>query len=598
MLKLNKDHGCMDYHGKNSMKEDVCDAFEITGVIRTLENSIGSERFVISVNDHTFDSYSFEVPSDIVATINGELSKELCKHRLIIPARYEKDAREYITTQYMTYKQLRMIEYRHSGLGWYNHNGKRIFLTKENLVNNAKSVSTRHDFGFKAGDEAEYKRFLSEKIYTNPTLSLGISLGYSAVVLSYLKDTYDFGEATIVNLCGASSTGKTTISQLLVSPFGDPEISNSSNTLVRTFHSTNNAIYAALDGIHGIPMVLDDITTNPNINTANLVYTLTSGEEKSRCNASGELKNTGSGWSGLIAISSEVPIEDSKSENQGLKARVIQTSGITWTPDAETAEEIKSFVKKNYGHTGVEFAQYVSSFPYDKLCERFQSVKQVVKSIMVERDNLSERLETKYTAIALTIELMNECFHLTLNMEELMKILLTPEQNGVAERDISMKALECIKEFVIERRSNFCIHQREENSSYYKDETSGSNYGTILFIDGRTEVYMATSIVDGILRANHIMETATVKARWKEKGLTKCDSNRYDCKYLKRRCIHFIFQGNHIIRDFEVCNPEAEAVPDSTTPQESTAEVPVSNIHYDDDEAVNAIFGIRGESNE
>ena len=598
MLELNKTNGCMDYHGKNAMRENVCDAFEVTGIIRSLESNDASERFVIAVNDHNCEEYSFEAPSNIVATINGELTKALCQHRLIIPAHYEKDARHYITMQFQNLKAERKIEYRHSGLGWYNHKETKVFLTQENDINGIKSVSARRDFGFKSGSESAYKQFLNDKVYTNPTLSLGIALGYSAVVFSYLKDTYDFGEATIVNLCGASSTGKTTISQLLVSPFGNPEISNSCNTLVRTFHSTNNALYAAIDGIHGVPMVLDDITTNPQINTANLVYTLTSGEEKSRCNASGAVKDTGSGWSGLIAISSEVPIEDARTENQGLKARVIQTSGITWTPDAQTAEEIKSFVKKNYGHTGVDFAEHVASIDYSSLCDRFDKARTVVKSIMLNRDNLSDRLETKYTAIALTIELMNDCFNLTLDIPELMKILLAPEQNGVADRDISMKALEHIKDFIIEKRTNLSIRHCGYNNSYEDNANSGSNYGTIVFKEGRTEVYMPTSMVDYILKANHIDETATVKARWKANEITKCDTDRYDCKYLKRRCIHFIFRGDHIIKDFEACGKEEQnATQDSATPEKEIV-VPVSKIHYDDDEAVKEIFGLGGADNE
>lgn len=487
MLEQNLANGCMDYSSKNASKPNICDAFEVTGVIRTLENLTGSERFLISVNDHNIDRYTFEVPSSIVSKLNGELVKELCDNQLIIPARYEKDAREYITNQYMEYKQARKIEYRHSGLGWYEHNGTKLFLTQENTVGATMSKSTRKDFKFKSGDEAEYKQFLRDKIYTNPTLSLGMALGYSAVVFSYLKGTYDFGEAVIVNLCGASSTGKTTVSQLLVSPFGCPEISNSCNTLVRTFHSTNNALYAAIEGIHGVPIVLDDITTNPQVNTANLVYTLTSGEEKSRCNASGAIKSIGAGWSGLIAISSEVPIEDSKSENQGLKARVIQTSGITWTPDAQTAEEIKSFVKRNYGHTGVEFAQFVSSFPYDKLCERFQKSKETVNSFMVKRDNLSDRLETKYTGIALTIELMNECFKLELDMPKLMKILLQPEQDGVADRDISVKALDHVRDFVIRKLRNFSTSDRK-GAGHFDVSNAGDNLGSLVLKNGHIEV--------------------------------------------------------------------------------------------------------------
>jgi hypothetical protein len=602
MIEINQANGCMDYRSKNTSVKDVCNAFEVKSIIRSLENSTGGECLAISVNDHGYTYYEFEVPASIIAKISGGLISELCDHQLVIPIDYEKDARKYITQQYMGQKRALNIEYRHSGLGWHKYNGSKYFLTEAGYAGALKSKSTRTEFKFRSGNEAAYKQFLKDKIYTNPTLSLGMALGYSAVVFSYLEEVYDFGKAVIVNLCGASSTGKTTISQLLVSPFGCPEISNSGNTLVRTFHSTSNALYAALDGVHGVPMVLDDITTNPHIDTAHLVYTLASGEDKGRCNAYGKAKSINAGWSGLIAISSEVPIEDSKSENQGLKARVIQTSGITWTPDAKTAEEIKSFVRQNYGHTGVEFAKFVSRLLDTDLMTKYQSAKDLVESIMTKRDNLSDRLATKYAGIALTIELMNECFELELDARELMQILIKPEQAGVDDRDISVKALDHIKNFIIKKRKNFSTRDRRNSEGYYDLSNTGDNLGDIVLKKEHTEVYIPTSTVEDILKSNKIAEVTTVKTRWKENGVTRCDKGRYDCKHIFNqdgqstgtRCVCFILENDDAISDSNFNEVETGR----TVAQNDKLEPPVCKLKFEDDEAIKEIFGIKEDKND
>ena len=574
----------MDFYAKNNTYEDMCDEFEVTKITRSLENNKTGEKIVIVANDHNVGIRQFEIPANAIVSTSKDIMVELANNRIVLPTWCEASVRNYIVNGYLDCKRNKKIEYSHSGLGWYDHQGTKVYLYDRNTINGITSVSNRDSFKFSKGSKEEYRKFLNEKIYTHSNLALGMAIGYSAVVFSFFKDVYDLGETTIINLCGASSTGKTTVSQLLVSPFGCPNVANN-NTLVRTFHSTNNAIYSALEGIHGIPMVLDDITTTPNINAANLIYTLASGEEKSRCTVEGALKDSGAGWSGLIVISSETPIEESTSENQGLKVRVIQTQGITWTPDAKISEEIKAFVKNHYGHTGIDFANYVSSIPMDELKSRYENVKVKVHGMMTERDNLSDRLESKYTAIALTIELMNECFALKLDMEKLIKILIEPEQNAVADRDISKRALEHIKNFVIEKKKHFL----SKDTRYSRIENSispiGDDYGSIVLNKTHTDVYISTTKVDEILRSNAINEVTTVKARWKEKGITKCDAERYDCKHLKRRCIHFIFSDKSIIKDYE--NAETKVAEEFLPP-----EPPVCTLQYDDSAAVDAIFGL------
>mgnify|MGYP004700316043 FL=1 len=372
-----------------------------------MDNPSVEDLIEIEVNDHNINFFSFNFPISCVYEFKKTLA-ELAKHRLLLPRWIEEYVPDYLIYWYNLCLKKNHVEYRHSSLGWFNHNGQDVFLYDKSNFNGISSVSDRQNFSFSKGDKETYLNFLNDFIYPVPSLSLALSIGYSAVVASRLKDISDTG-VIIVNLCGASSTGKTTAEQLLVSPFACPRISNK-DSLIKTFSSTTNALYAGMSGINGLPIVLDDVTTAPYIDLANLIYTIASGEEKSRCTSDGKIRNDGSGWSGLVVISSETPIQDAKRQNQGLQVRVIQTQGITWTPSAEAAEYIKRIVLQNYGFTGKEFAEYVQSLSIDSLYSIYEKSQKTVDSLMLKHDNLTDRLASKYAIIHLTITLMDEFF--------------------------------------------------------------------------------------------------------------------------------------------------------------------------------------------
>lgn len=563
-------------------------------IIRALESTSVTDLVEIEVNDHNLQFFNFSFPITQLYGIKT-LFLELAKNRLVVSTTYREIAfADYITKGYKNCVQNNLIEYRHNTLGWFNANGQDLFLYDKNSLNGTFSVSERTNFSFTNGNKQTYLDFLRTFIYPVPTLSLALSIGYSAVVASRLKDVTDTG-VIIVNLCGASSTGKTTAEQLLVSPFASPKISNK-DSLIRTFSSTTNALYAGMSGINGLPIVLDDVTTAPNLNLANLIYTVASGEEKSRCNSDGKLRDDGSGWSGLVVISSETPIQDASRQNQGLQVRVIQTQGITWTPNAEAAEYIKRTVLQNYGFTGKEFAEYVRQFSIESLFERYEKSQSIVDGFMKKRDNLTDRLASKYAIIHLTILLMNECFGTSLNADNLISILLKPEQDNFEERDIAVKAHNVIVNYIVKNKHNFFFDgtDTEDTDSFPKN----ANLGTIkMKKDGSWLVYIPTETTRELLSSNGINEIAAVKKKWKERKITKCDNDHNSVKYCLnetvRRCDCFIFPKG-IKRD-SFYDDIAEKSEAKTVPLQSP---PVSDYAIDDEKEIEEIFTARNDKDE
>ena len=336
----------------------------------------------------------------------------LSRYGIIIDPYFAGSVVQHLLYGYRQCRITNSIVYRNKVLGWYPFNGQTYYFYDETTFGGNTALTTRKEFEFKRGDEATYLQFLQDTVFPSTELSLALAIGYSAVVVSRLNgEEADLG-TVIVNLCGTSSTGKSTAEMLMCSPFMNPEISNKNNGLCFTANNTLNAIFGRIDGVHGVPFVIDDITTNPYLKNqlTQFIYSLADGTHKGRLNGNGELCEGGLGWSGVAITSSETPILDYGEQYQGTKARVLHTQGIQWTKSAEESELVKSVVRKNYGFTGKEFADFVAKIPMGKLCTGFKKSVERVKGFMDKTDNLTDRLANKFAAIYLTIELLNEKF--------------------------------------------------------------------------------------------------------------------------------------------------------------------------------------------
>lgn len=176
---------------------------------------------------------------------------------------------------------------------------------------------------------------------------------------------------------------------------------------------------------------------------------------------------------------------------------------------------------------------------------------------------------------------MNECFSLNLKVEELMQIFLEPEQSGIDDRDIGKKALDLINDFIIKKIRHFRVYNHNLEYQDFRDST-GDYLGTIVYENGRMDVYIPTSEVKKVLTEGKIREITSVKNKWKNEGVLVGDKDRTDCKHLGRRCTHFVFDKN-TDTDFEevneiICRPKEDSTP------------PVSNYEVDDTEALNELF--------
>ena len=526
---------------------------------------------------------------------------ELNKHRITINPKWLDGIVDYVYESYMDCVYKGRIEYENHCLGWYPFQGQEYYFFDKTNFNGMTATTDREKMLFQSGNRNTYMQFLQETVFPSTVLSLALTIGYSAVVVSRLRKEFDLG-TVIVNLCGISSTGKSTAEMLMCSPFMCPEINDGEIGLNLSSNATQNGLFASIDGIHGVPFVVDDITTNPNINLTQYIYTIAEGRPKARCNSDGTLRGNGLGWSGVAITSSELPILHHAMQNQGLKVRVLHTEGIQWTESATQAEHIKEVVRKNYGFTGKEFADFVATTPMEDLKKGFKDSYEYVNTLMVKRDNLTSRLANKYAAIHLTAVLLNEAFNYGLSADEIIARFIICEQDQFEARDNATKGLDCITDFILQNQSHFDTFLRYEEEKYYDTiYAKGEHYGRIFKYDDKWKVYLLSKKVDKILVDNDLTETRAIRKKWAEKDiLIELESDHATKKYTfnkdigRKRYACFVFDGGITMpyEEYTATQPVGEKAETNMI----EAETPVSNYTVDDEEQIKKI--VRGGDNE
>jgi hypothetical protein len=369
----------------------------------------------------------------------------------------------------------------------------------------------------------------------------------------------------------------------------NPVISNQQKGLCFSSNSTQNAMFALIDGVFGVPFVIDDIITNPNINLSQFIYSLAEGSPKNRLDGDCKLRDGWLGWSGVAITSSETCILDYGAQYQGLKARVIHTQGIQWTKDAAEAELVKRTVRKNFGFTGKDFALFVANKDFDDLCDRFDNSLELVKDIMVKKDNLTDRLASKYAAIYLTVELLNEAFGYNLSPYTLLERLIRCEQEFFEERDNARNAYNHIIDFITRYKSHFIIERKYSNPYYNYENISRPTdiYGKIIESDNLWEVHLLQGLTKKVLTDNGLGgEIRGIRKKWIESGITVGDSdhNTKQFTYTGNKARYDCFRIKGGIQE-----PESSEVVEKEP--EVKQETPISNYSVDDSEEIKKIFG-------
>ncbi|HAT4162083.1 TPA: DUF927 domain-containing protein [Clostridium perfringens] len=404
----------------------------------------------------------------------------------------------------------------HSKLGFANYNENEIYK-----LYNAIGIESEYvgEYAVKPkGSKKKYIKMLEDEVFGKCELEFAIISALSAVTLGYIGEELGL-DSLLIHLVGNSTTGKSTALKLAISCFAYPDVKRTG--LYTTYNSTDNAILKKLTGLKGVPLALDEISMSNTNNFTKFVYSVANGTDKDRLNKDSELKEKET-WLTTILSNGERSLISSSNKNAGVQIRVIEIGNVTWTRDAENAENIKEAILENYGHIGFEFAKFVMQKGKDTLIKQFKEIKTSFKYELEQNqisDNMIDRRCEKYAIILQTAYLFSKMMNVQLKIKEIKEMLIEVERKSIRNRNFKESAINYIKQYVEKYKNKF-----ETGAS-----TNSSNdiLGKLISKDDCVEVQMNRISFDNMLKEGGFEDSNVVLKELKASGFLNCESDRY-----------------------------------------------------------------------
>ena len=405
-------------------------------------------------------------------------------------------------------------QYSHSTLGFSRYNGKLIFK-HYNAIGIESTYSGPYDVKPRGSFE-DYLKMIKEEVLGNPLMEFILVSGLSSVLLAYLSDEYSL-DSLIIHIASDSTTGKSTALKLAASLWSVTDVK--ADSLFSSYNGTNNAIIKKLTGFNGIPYCLDEISMSSMQNFTSFIYTLVNGVEKERLTKDSKLMEKKS-WIVTLLSNGERSLVGLASKNKGIAARVFEIKNITFTRDAENAENIQRAIQKNYGLLGPKYAEYIMTLKKDDICKRFEEVREnfsaLVKTTQAT-DELFERRTLKFAVLLLTAEYFEKFAGFTLNKKAITELLMSIEAESTLTRNFHANAIDYIKDYIA---INAAAFGRGGNGNTL-------NYGTVSSKSDYTEVVVYKPSFNEMLRKGHYEDSSVVLRELKSSGYLDCDTDRY-----------------------------------------------------------------------
>ena len=206
------------------------------------------------------------------------------------------------------------------------------------------------------GDYDEWKKTVAT--YDQPGFephAFGLFTAFGAPLLKHLNL-----KGAIINLINnTSGTGKSTVLKMCNSVWGHPE------ELMLQWKDTPNSMIHRLGVMNNLPVTIDEITKLSGDNFSDLAYSISQGRGKNRMKQHENAERINSTkWGTMALTSSNASFYDKLSSLKAtpdgefmrlLEYRIDLTGNLT----KEEADVIFNRLYDNYGHAGVEYAQYL-----------------------------------------------------------------------------------------------------------------------------------------------------------------------------------------------------------------------------------------------
>ena len=405
----------------------------------------------------------------------------------------------------------------HSSLGFTKVGEEEVFLADKiyGSTNPLLSESTHIDPCMRPkGGLNRYRHFLIKEVVKHPQIALAFVLGATAPVAHLLKKGAHIREVPVWCFSGVTSTGKTTMLCSLLSLYGKPDF------LLSNLHATANALSTQISQQAGLPFVADE-ATHSKLDFDDLIYSLTAGKDKRRCNGDGSLKPMTT-FSGAMFFSSEHPILDKCDDHGGEEARVLDFEFDWFDGDGQKAERFSRFFNSHYG---------VAVAPLMQLIFDNRIKKNILKNYrrtyarLLEKANcetgIDRRIISKLALILVSGWLLQKALKVDFHLDEVEK-LLWQVQDAKKDRTIRMNGVEMLlqlfTEDMVKNPDTYIRYPSKRHARHAQFPPTGKVSGSMDIFKGRDCVWIPQNQFQKILDQQTQYGSDTAKRMLHEAG--------------------------------------------------------------------------------
>lgn len=283
--------------------------------------------------------------------------------------------------------------------GAYVVDGRLTFVLGDGCIGaHGIEIADPHD-AFRAaltpeGEATEWVERVGPLAAKYTLLRVALAASFAAALVKVLRV-----RTFLVHWWGPSRTGKTTISKVSLTVWGDPQ------QLSSTLNSTQTAATAMYSSINDLPYLLDELQVS-TVEVDKLVYALASGQSRGRADIRGRMQPEYT-WSAVIQLTGEQPVLGTGRAHDlgGQGNRVLELpvrAEDALTPEATRA--IYEFLDERcHGHAGRNFVRGLVALDeagqIDKVRERFREIRvKLVEETGIDREhtNMAATLATAW----------------------------------------------------------------------------------------------------------------------------------------------------------------------------------------------------------
>jgi hypothetical protein len=303
-----------------------------------------------------------------------------------------------------------------SHLGWQGNDGADGFLWGRSLIADSSSAATTIQFRGEAGGDEQ----VADGYHASGTLDdwaqsvasvrdhkrvmLFLYLAFAPVLLLVLR-----AKNFVVDLCGRTTSGKTTTLNVSASVWGDPA------ETVQTWYSTKVRAERVSAVIMDLPVIFDEsqLVEDDDI-VDQVIYGFSSGRGKGRGSVKG-MEETRPCRAVLLS-SGEMPLT-ARSQAGGTRTRCLEVRGMPFGAQSdETARltaKLNQDVRQHFGHAGPAVARHVIGHRH-----RWPEWREEYEREVTRYTNMSlgvpeaRRLAESYAVIAVAVTVAHEALQL------------------------------------------------------------------------------------------------------------------------------------------------------------------------------------------